>query len=329
MALFSTTSQMRDFLPVNLNFQFADIKPFVEAAERDILIPRLSQAQYDLLITNIASPAYADLLKVSRSIVAPAAMVAWLPFGQVQFSSAGIQIASNENMKTAFSWQIEDLKNSCNILVYSNIEAMQKYLLANKATFTGWATSDAFKKLFAHFINTATEFNEYFNIENSRFLFDQLLPTITRVENTAVKAVLCKDLYDEIKASILSENISNNNKVLLEYIKPAVANMAIAHSTGELLQRIERFSATLTAGIGKPSDQGNAQDERMGRLSMMRNQALNEAESQLKLLTEYLYANADTYPLWKNSPCYKAPLTEQEQTIEKLQSESGNIYFPG
>lgn len=310
MALFSSISEIRKYLPINVTFTFSDIEPFVKQAERDFLIPVLSQAQYDEIeaAQTSSDPDIQKLLDKSRAVVAPYALQLWIPFGQAQITSGGIQITSNENSKTAFQWQIEGMENTALLLAYSCAEDLIKFLLVNKTTYTAWTASDEYARLFRLFINTATEFNEYFEMGTSRYLFLQLIPTIQRVEKNSILPILCKELFDEIKAEILSGSISPENEALLNFIKPAVANLTIKNATGELLLRIERYTATTLIGQQLSRDQGGTQDERNSRLSMLRNEANTEADSQLKQLSDYLYANKDTYPSWSASACYVAPV---------------------
>lgn len=319
---------MRKYLPINVTFTFSDIEPFVKQAERDFLMPILSQAQYDEIEANQSSSDtdIQKLLDRARAVVAPYALFLWIPFGQTQITSGGIQITSNATSKTAFQWQIEGMQNTAQLLAFSCAEDLIKFLIPNKAIYTAWATSPEFARLFRLFINTATEFNEYFEMGTSRYLFLQMVPTIQRVEKNSILPILCKELFDEIKAQILAGSVSAENEALLNFIKPAVANLSIKNATGELLLRIERYTATTLIGQQLPAEQGGTQDERNARLFMLRNEANTEAESQLKQLSDYLHAHVADYPLWEASACYVAPIDPSTIHTSNNRCDNSSIF---
>jgi hypothetical protein len=251
MSLFKTTDEIKDFLPVNITFEFRDILPFLKEVEREIIVPVLGKDQYNDLHTKYqadtitAGDSDDKLLQMARIPLASFAYMKWIPWGQVQIDSGGIRIVSSENLKSAFPWQIQNLEQSARASGFSGIEALYVFLEENKATYTLWASSSAYTQSKELFINSAKEFTEYVNINCSRWTFNTVRAIISRIEDTVIKNTLGTTLFDAIKAEILSGSISSANQDLLNLIRPALANLTMAKAMAILPVKIDEFGITV------------------------------------------------------------------------------------
>lgn len=324
MALFKTIDELKAYLPVSLTFQLADVMPFIKQAERDYIQPVISKDLYDALNESYNAENHEltgeeiSLLKAVQESLANLAIMLWLPFGQVQFNSGGIHIVSNDTMKTAFQWQINEVEQALYKAGFSAIEHLISFLEVNADDYPEYKDSDERKELFSHFINSAKEFNRHFDIEISRYIFLKLLPSMNRVEEDKIRSVLHDELFDEIKDQILNGTLTDDNKKLLRYIRPIVANFTIAKAIDKLPLEISGagISIIYTAGSSekKPAD--------INRNASLKNSCEAEAENLLKQLSDFLHKNADTYPLFKNSDAY----TENRSSTFENDSNSG-IFF--
>lgn len=317
---------MREYLPLSITFTFEDILPFIKQVENDILIPVLSQALYDILQSKITNNVAftseeTDLLSRCRAVIAPLAVVCWLPFGQVQVNSAGVQIASNTEMKTAFGWQVEKLEISATELGYSCLETLQNYLLASSFT-TLWITTNEFKALYKFFINDVTLFRGYAAILKSRYSFEAIKGIMQRVEDNQILGTIGQEQFDSIKADILATSVSQENAALLRFIWPAVANLTMNEALVELGSRIDSYGVTFYTGTVN-NKQVNKQDA--NTIGIMQNNAQSAGNNYLKQLSDYLYKNADTYPLFKNSDVYVPP---SDSSFTQFNTPKGT-YFTG
>lgn len=299
MALFKTTDEIKNFLPVNLTFQFKDILPFLNEVERDYIIPAISQDQYNNLHTAYqTSSTDADqdaLLAKIRVPLASFAYMLWIPWGQVQINSSGIQISVSENMKTAFAWQIENLERSASKSGFSGLEALLEFLETNKATYTLWAASDSYTESKEHFINTAKEFSDACDLKVTRRTYMLVKSMMSRLEKTVIKNTIGSDTYDSIKAQILSGSISSSNEELLDLIRPAVANLTLAKALTILSIQVDELgisvlSTPVTNASAKINTPANA-----NHLSSLQKQCQTEGESFLQQLETKVNEDDEDY----------------------------------
>lgn len=236
MALIKTTTELKQYLPVNKDFNVEGILPFVAQAETDFIIPNISQEQYDDLndeynaATPSLSPEQEALLAKIQPALAHFAFNKWIPFGQVLIDSAGIRIANTETMKTAFQWQTDKLEESSMQSAYSHVESLLTFMEANIGDYALWSASAAYTVFKESFINTANEFSKYVNINNSRLTFVSLKAAMKKAEDFDVKKHLDTTTFDAIKAEILAGSITPTNETILTYVKPAVAHLTLARA---------------------------------------------------------------------------------------------------
>lgn len=322
--LLNSTEEMREYLPISLTFEFKDVLPFIKQVENDILIPVLSQALFDSLQTKIENndtldTAETKLLEKCRAVIAPLSIVYWMAWGQVQINSSGIQIASNTEMKTAFAWQVEGLEVSATELGYSCLERLHKYLLGSSFV-TAWKETDEYKALTKNFINTVSSFRAQCSNLKSRYSFELIKGIMSRIEDNQIRAALGNELYDEIKSEILSGSVSDDNHYLFKFIYPAVANLTMNEALVELGTRIDTYGVTFYTGTAN-NKQVNKQDaKQVGILQMKSNEA---GLNYLSQLSKYLQENADTYPLFKYSSAYVAPVSD---TPVDIKTDTGTYY---
>src|SRR5574343_205956 len=174
--LFKTSDEIKRYLPANAAFEFDQIKPFIERqAEPELIIPAISQAQYDLLNTayntNKLTDSLEKLLDKVRFPLANYAYLKYIPFAQLNISASGIHIEVNDEKKTAFEWQINKLEESCREAADNGTEQLLEFMEANKSDYEAWAESESYTVFKDCFIYTAKEFSKHFNIGKSRRTF--------------------------------------------------------------------------------------------------------------------------------------------------------------
>lgn len=320
MALFKTTAELKTYIPANVDFNIEGLMPFIKSAETEFIIPNISQAQYDDLSAayNVVSPsltaAQTALLARIQPALAHYAFKKWIPFGQVQIDSAGIRIASTESMKTAFQWQTKDLEASSLQSAYTFMEALLTYMEANKASYALWTASDSYTVFKESFINTASDFNKYFNINSSRLTFISFKACMKKVEDFAVKAVLDATTFAAIKTRIKAGTTTAADTALLNFIQPAVAHLTIAAALKTQAAIINSNGIIVAKNVGFMTvDAGDAAGAEL-KDQMIRT-ASEDGNAYLRQLQQYLNENASAsiYPDYFASDLYADPDTRPEQ----------------
>jgi len=320
--LFKTIDEIKGFLPVNVSSTVENVLPFVNQAELAYIIPVLGQDQYDDLNDeyNAETPNLSDdqedLLEKIRAPLANFAYMLAIPSLQLHISDAGIRIANTDQFKTAFPWQIEDLKNSFMDAGYAGIEVLLAFLEKNKTTYTDWASSTAYTIFKDLFIVSTDEFNKWFNIGYSRRTFVALRPIIQRMQDFKIKPITCSVLYAEIKTAInTGGTLDSKIRALLDFIQPAIAHASIARGISELAIRqtnngLQVYGGSLIhlANVPQPAPDNH--------LANIQKQAQENADAYLKGLKKYLDDHVDHYPSYADSSCYTDPTTITDNSLD-------------
>jgi hypothetical protein len=148
----------------------------------------LSDADVEELLAKGNPDVRSELLRLVQLAAANLAMVEYLPLLQVLISDSGVNLAG----KTAFQWQINDLKTSFTRKGYNALEEVLEYLDGHldAPEFAAWATSTAAVATHQYFLATAREFSEHYAINDSRLTYLALLPTLRKVERFELAPVL-------------------------------------------------------------------------------------------------------------------------------------------
>lgn len=310
--LFKTVEEIKAFLPVNVSQDMDTIAPFVSQAEGKFIIPAVSATQLAALQTAYDSgdmtSAQKSLLAKIRAPLANFAYLLYIPVGQVQISDAGIRIANTDQFKTAFQWQIDDLKNSFMDAGFDGLDQLLAFMEANKSDYALWTASSSYTLFKEGFLISAEEFNKYFNINSSRMTFQALKPIMRRVEDFKIKPVTCSTLFTEIKAAVSSGTINASMRALLDFIQPAVAHLTVAAAISEMAVKmtnngLQVFGGSITNQVNVP------EPAPANHLSNIQQQAENNGQNYLKQLKDYLDDNVDTYTTYASSSCYTDPST--------------------
>jgi len=306
MALLKNIDELRSHIPFTLGMTMKNLDSFIETAELQFLVPEIGveayndlQAKYD---ANNLNEDYLKLLKLCQRAVAYYATLLFIPVGQLQLSDAGIRIQVDEHFKQAFDWQVDNLEESCRNAADSCIESALSFLELKKNVFTIWAASTAYTQYKEWFVNSAELMNSLVSVQVPRRIFRRVLPEVRKAHENYVLPTICKEIYTELKTQWSTNTLTSANKELMRFIQPAIAHIAIAKSVSALTVRLSDMGVSVTSNsifkqkINQPADESS-------RSHFIR-EKMDDGQNYIKQLLEYLYANADTYPLFKNSLCY-------------------------
>ncbi len=330
---FKTIAEIKECCSINVTFEFDEAKIYLLQADREFLIKHIGQDFFDALQTVYdATPVFANLSTANKNAItklrlasASYALATWVPLGQVQIDSSGIRIVSNENIKTAFQWQIRDLIKSLKDLANSAMEEALKYFSNNTGTYPLFASSDAYQTFNGSFIKTADEFTSYVSLLNGSVLnFLKLKPSMAKAEDFDIKAVLFPTYYDALKTRVADYNTSPEDDAIMVFIKPAVANLTIARAVNELACTLDAngfLSFDNTAGPDVMDGKRGASSDALNRI---KTSAERDAKTYLAQLRKYLEDDIGNYSEYSSDPNYT---TYESTTFNN--STDNNFFFGG
>ncbi len=320
MALIKNVSDLQKYLPVNADLNIAGILPFINAIEASIIIKNISQTQYDDLNTAYngagCNSDQQKLLDKVQPAVAFFAFKEWIPVAQVILDNSGIRIANTNEMKTAFQWQIDKLEDSALRNAYIALEQLLAFMETNKSVYTLWAASTSYTIYKEGFINTANDFNTYYNINQSRLTFLALKASMRKTEDFDIKGSIDATLFALIKTQIKANSLDSDNTALMAFIQPAVAHLTIAKAIDSLAVTMDDRGIIVYKDTGRITTRAfDGAGDTM--LDSLHRRALEDGQNYLKQLRDYLNTNASVskYATYFASALY-IDLTKNSEVVK-------------
>lgn len=302
MALFKTTADLKAFLPmISSSFKFDDIKPSIEIVEIDQIKKILGSTFYtgfhSRYQSNTLSGDETNLLPYVQRALANLSLLVLIPQINVMFTNGGIVTAQSANTVSASMYKVEELKESCHYLGHKAMEQLIDYLVTNKALYSDYASGDGYTEASECFINSATEFSKYYNIQNNRWIFWNIKTIMKRLEEDRIKTSLGTTLYDAIKLEIKNNSVSATNQKLFPFIKAAMANLTIAEAIIEMGLLMDHRGITLfTSGTTNSAAINLRNPAPRVNMDLAKERCEKNGEAKMQELDEFLYNNYSDYP---------------------------------
>jgi len=306
--IFKTLDQLKEVVPTLPTFALTRIKPHCNDVEFDFIRPLIGASLFDPLKDKIE--AGTELTEKEEALTAhirnAVGNLAWqmaIPEHQVNLSSDGIHISTNDNKKTAFEWQIYQLQKSFFLKGYRALDRLLEFL-EEKSTDYEWKSTNAYKATREVFITSAAEFTYFVGkVKGSRYLYLQLLPTIRLVEHDRIKPIL-GDAYEPLKAKIKAADpeFTASETAQLILIRYAVAHLALADAmdefTFELTDNGGLILNSITSQTGQYKTPALPTD-----MTKLQNTYRTRGESKLAELEKLVNpSDSSTRPRWDNDP---------------------------
>ncbi|HEX8506352.1 MAG TPA: DUF6712 family protein [Hymenobacter sp.] len=322
MSFIRTIEQFCKHVRVNVSgTDLENIEPDLRLVETQRLRPLLGWAFYNDLqalsdadLEALLAPGNPDvrseLLRLLQLAAANLAMVEYMPLLQVLISDSGVNLVGG---KTAFQWQINDLKASFRRKGYNALEEVLEHLDAHldAPEFAAWGASTAAFATHQYFLATAREFSEHYAINDSRLTYLALLPTLRKVERFDLAPVLGVAFYAELKEQLKDRDLTPDNAQLLDlYLRPALAHLVVAKAlNGDVGLAFNGDALELNMYRSDDSNSKEADASFSQLLTMKAQQALGDGHVYVTQLRQYLNKTASLtrFAAYFTSPAYTAP----------------------
>ncbi|MFC7669285.1 DUF6712 family protein [Hymenobacter humi] len=263
----------------------------------------------------------AELLRLVQAPIARLGTAAGLAGHQVSISGTGVHIMTTETSKTAFQWQVNQLRATLERRGQSDLDTLLQWLEDHREVsvpLQGWAGSAAGQRHRRELFTHTLDFQEYENISASRPVFLGLGPVRRRLESFEVGRVLGADFLQELRDQVRTRTLTSDNENLLRtYVYPALASLTIGHAIPELGLKLAGDGIELT--IARVDD-ANAKEADAGLDQLLRNkmnEALMTGARHLRRLTTYLdsTASASRFATYFGSSAYTKPAPAEPRNL--------------
>lgn len=329
MALFKDTEDFSQLAPVLETANWATLKPTIDLVERQYLRDHvLGKTLYDSLrAAYIASteasplvPLTADqqtLLDQCRPAIAGIAASLVIPKLSANITSAGMTVSETETMKRAPMWMSREARSALMKEGLSYLDQLIDFLISSGSTYN-WQDSPFATRVKACLVRTVEEMTAHrVDIGNSGWLLHRLRPSMLTAQDR-VRQVLSDAAFDDLLTQVQAGTLTGANPQLIDSARSAIIHLAIARMATLNSITIDDDgvwswqSATSGQVSGGPIP---AKDLRLDRAVELYRQTGEEQLKELERIAKKL-ADADQFPLYKNSDMYVQPYVRGTTTPE-------------
>ena len=322
--LITSTEELKEYFSVNTDFDFDQLKSSIDLAQSRYISKLIGETLLESALNDFAAGEgegessnenNEKLLKMLKACTAFYAYYLFIDINQVNISDAGIHIKTTEYEKTAFDWQIKDVKETILNTAYDHSERIIKFLEKHIDEYQDWKKSECYTEISSLICHNTEAFNKGYNIGNKRLTYLAYLPKIKYVEDMIVSNMLC-DYHDELldkmhQKSGESEELTPLELKLVDTLQKAIAKLAIAHGIFEFSVELNVFGVIQTTIEDRSGKRGYKPANNQTK-EIISNNADIEGNAYLDKAIKIINTNIDTFETYKNSPCYVA---DEEQNV--------------
>ena len=296
---------------MNMNTLWSSITPYIRQATDEQIIPFVGQALYDDIAAKVDTGAALDtaqerLVELMRDAVAYHTVARMLPLKKTTIASMGAVENIAKEGTTGSSlwgfrttlWQVVQAADRATDRLLTYMEAQVK---AGTTYFNLWKNDDAFTAGSGDIFRTTADFQQYWNINDSRRTFLQLIPVIRQAARRHIVPTLSSDLYSELLGQVGSNTLSTENTALLPYVRAALAYWTIYYASDILTAIPENGGFRVISNAEAIDSRVLPQEVLMSAIDRIKFSAEAIARTNTADLVAFVSANADDYPLWKAS----------------------------
>lgn len=248
---FNDIEEVKKYVSVNQALELKSIAPYCKEVLECYIFPKISEKLYQELLENeepneVQQKAIEFLKCAKINFI----MYLHIPFAAVQLTDSGIHRAETDKYKTAYKYQVEELR--CKFLEagWNWLESLLCHLEENPEDFKCWDSDNpAYLQNASLIINSAKKFREAYYTFGKRYTYEMLRPLIEDVE-LIIRDCIGQELYDIIKDEILKRTVSERIKNILPKICKAVAHIVIEQATRQRLVSITKEGIHFTQKTG-------------------------------------------------------------------------------
>lgn len=259
--LLTTPEELRMYLPTHAMDNLDSLAGFIDNSEQDFLIEKIGRPLYAAVCTQYEALAdklellpqsdtektvWMKLITLCQRPIAFDAMYRSADMAGVSVNASGINTVSTDGYDASDKDSIGRYKTRCNIESHRAIDrllvqleewaeelvpiqeaedsAQEGEVLDEKAEIVAlWKKSRYYYLANGLFINTATKFNEFVDIYDSREKFIGLLPDLRYCQEIILRAELGDDLIDDLITKMQSGELSDVEGKAVEKLQRTLA----------------------------------------------------------------------------------------------------------
>lgn len=300
--LIKTIEEIKELLPVSIASDFNRLKPHLENAERDYLVPAIGANMMLELEEFAENPPEGELTDVQESMaellklaqISLVHLAFWIGYDTLNayISDGGFRRIETEKIRSLFKYQEDSIRDYFKVTGFNGIDAMLELMESKPEDFLEFYASPAYAELKELFVKDTVTFHNIYFIGKSRLVFMRLVPYMKTVADLYIKPLLGTTNYESLRTAMVTGPMTAATIAILPLIQKPVAFLATAmlmeDSGAELNDRGLFFAGKMATNLDNTVHTA-AETERVNAL-VKRNRGIGE--SYLAAVKTYLLENA-------------------------------------
>lgn len=308
---------IKDHYPdVNMNTPWTNISPYLRQAIRTYVMPYIGATIYDDIVDKLqnedaltaSQETFAEMLK---DVCAHYCIMHMLPKKKTIIASMGaVSNIATEGTTGSNIWEFKttlySVMQDADRMMEEMLQYMQEQVEAADAYFvTNWKEADAYTTLSAGLFRQVGDFQEYHNIGKSLRTFKAMVPLMKEVEERVIIPIICQDQYDRLAEAIEENDATADEAKLLHLVRKVLAKYTVYEAAVGLPILSEQDGFRVISNVDAVDQRQYNSDVITSAIQGIREYSQRAGKTSEADLVQYLYDNADTFPLWEASDCNK------------------------
>lgn len=314
--ILTTAAEFEALTEINQGIEFLSLTPSIDAAQSKFLKPILGFTFLNSIDNYYNDDPGAGANQIKNTIIALAqralanlTLYLYVPIAEVEFTDSGLRRGHSDSSPGAFKYQVKELQRSYLERGFQYLEDLIEYMESKSAEpeLEEWVASDEFKSYRSLFIRSGAELAKlYTSIRYPRRIFTLLQSTMYNVQELQIEKSISTEVYQLLKSKLLAtpNNLSDQEEILLNYLKHALAHLTIAEGIIPLIATMDENGihvlSNSTDSSSSESKQTAASDNILG---LMIKNATSAGAEWLTKAVRYMnqVASETVFPTWYES----------------------------
>lgn len=286
----------KKFIPVETSFRedgFEKIIPFLENVYKNTLCKYIGKEQAEIFKEHSGgSEIIKEAIHYAKQTETNLAIYEYLPLGAIQITSGGINIVAPKDQKSAASSDIRDVQRYYKRTGLKALDNLLQVLEENEAEFPAWKSSKQYTKFKKLLVNSTQDFQEHYNIFDSRQTFLSLTNELETVEYQYLIPVLGKSVLQTLKTSEVQNDILKEVK---DYVSKANVFYVVSKTLGSGLYFQESTGFQLRFDLLDYERNFGSKERLSSFINEQKKGKENEASNFLKIAKKLIQDNPDVF----------------------------------
>jgi len=286
------------------------LRPFFGIAKRE-LRKRIGTAMYDSLSEPNADE---EFLQLCEGWACWYAHSLAYPHLKMKVGDAGIMKSSPANTLAITKWEYADTREANIEMQDMFLELVFEYL--EEVQPQAWKASPEYVARMSRFIQSSKELQSIIPmVGKSSSFFQQLLTYISRAEDLYLAEILTEEVFQQVKESYMSGTLDATEAIMVDYIKKAVAHLAIYEAMPYLPLKMDEVGVRQ---VRRKEALGTEEIADKKILSQVRTKLYQDGEMYIKKLKKYTLSIASE----TKYPTFYAAWGQQEEFTQDYSQNS-------